>query len=66
MGLAPYGRLEDEQTRDFIEIIYQKLVDVENDGSIIIQRVYFKFMYGLEMINIPLWEKLFGLKIKER
>lgn len=65
MGLAPYGRLEDEQTRDFIEIIYQKLVDVENDGSIIIQRVYFKFMYGLEMINIPLWEKLFGLKSRK-
>ena len=65
MGLAPYGRLEDEQTKDFIEIIYHKLVNVENDGSIIIQGVYFKFMYGLEMINIPLWEKLFGLKSRK-
>lgn len=65
MGLAPYGRLDDEQTKGFIEIIYHKLVDIKNDGSIIIQQAYFKFMYGLEMIDIPLWEKLFGLKSRK-
>lgn len=62
MGLAPYGSLNDKQTKNFIRIIYNTLIDVDNDGSIIINHKYFKFMYGLEMIDIPLWESLFGIK----
>lgn len=65
MGLAPYGRLEDEQTKNFIKIIHQKLVDVDTDGSIIIQQSFFKYMYGLEMIDTSLWEDLFGLKSRK-
>lgn len=61
MGLAPYGNLEDAQTKHFIEIIHNKLVSVADDGSIVLNQRYFSFMYSLKMVNDRIWEKLFGI-----
>ena len=61
MGLAPYGSLDDNQTRSFIEIIKDKLVNIGDDGSIILNQRYFTFMYGFRMINPQIWGDLFGV-----
>lgn len=61
MGLAPYGNINDIQTKRFIEIIKDKLVNISDNGSIIINEHYFTFMYGLKMIDSQRWEKLFGI-----
>lgn len=61
MGLAPYGKLDNEETRHFITIIENKLVKISPDGSIILNDKYFTFMYRLKMIDEHIWENLFGL-----
>jgi carbamoyltransferase len=61
MGLAPYGTLEDEQTQRFKECILSELVDIRDDGSILLNMDYFDFATGLRMTNNSKWEKLFGI-----
>lgn len=61
MGLAPYGDLCAEQTRQFINIIKTKLVNIGTDGSIVINQKYFTFMVGLRMVDERVWTKLFGI-----
>ncbi len=61
MGLAPYGNLNDIQTKRFISIIIDKLVDISDDGGIVLNEYYFTFMYGLKMIDDKKWENLFGI-----
>ena len=65
MGLAPYGDPENEQTKRFIDIIKKNLITVFDDGSIHINQVYFKYMWGLKMIKEKKWEKLFGFKTRK-
>lgn len=64
MGLAAYGNVEDEETKNFIEQIERDLVDVREDGSIILNMDYFKFATDLQMTDNRKWEKLLGLKKK--
>ncbi len=45
MGLAPYGK------PTYYEIILKELIDLKNDGSIIINQKYFDYMRGKVMIN---------------
>lgn len=66
MGLAPYGNLNDIQTQQFIETIKGKLVNILDNGGIIINEDYFTFMYGLKMIDYHKWEKLFGITIRKQ
>lgn len=61
MGLAPYGNLNSPQTRHFIEMIENQLVNITDCGGIILNERYFTFMYGLKMIDEHTWEKLFGI-----
>ena len=61
MGLAPYGDLYAEQTQQFINIIKTKLVNIEDDGSIVINQNCFTFMFGLRMVDDHVWTKLFGI-----
>lgn len=61
MGLAPYGDLMAKQTQEYINIIEHKLINIEEDGSIILNQEYFTFMYGMKMINAHKWEKLFNM-----
>ena len=50
MGLAPYGNPEDPQTLDFKEKIKTTLVDVRNDGSLVMNMDYFDFATVLKMV----------------
>ncbi|HRX98379.1 MAG TPA: carbamoyltransferase C-terminal domain-containing protein [Bacteroidales bacterium] len=61
MGLAPYGNIEDEETQKFIQITKESLVDIREDGSILLNMDYFYYATGLRMTNDKKWEALFGI-----
>lgn len=60
MGLAPYGRKGAWQTVVFRQQILSELVDMREDGSILLNMRYFNFATGSTMIHDHLWERLFG------
>lgn len=59
MGLAPYGE-NNIETETFKAKIANYLVDIREDGSILLNMDYFDFATGLTMIQARKWEKLFG------
>lgn len=61
MGLAPYGNPSSSQTQEFEKKILETLVDLRDDGSILLNMDYFNYATGLTMTNNAKWEKLFGL-----
>jgi len=61
MGLAPYGDPDAERTETFREKILSDLVDIREDGSILLNMDYFRFATQLKMIDERKWEKLFGM-----
>ncbi|HZK97402.1 MAG TPA: carbamoyltransferase [Prolixibacteraceae bacterium] len=61
MGLAPYGNPKSAQTIIFKEKIVTELVDIRDDGSILLNMDYFEFATGLKMTNNHKWTLLFGL-----
>lgn len=60
MGLSPYGDPTSDKIKKYMDIIYQNLVDVKEDGSIWMNQDYFDYAAGLRMANDSKWEKLFG------
>ena len=65
MGLAPYGDPNAEQTKKFKETILQHLVDVREDGSILMNMKYFGYATGLRMAYDKKWDQLFGIPRRE-
>ncbi|MGO9126198.1 MAG: carbamoyltransferase [Terriglobales bacterium] len=61
MGLAPYGNPDSQRTADFKKKITDEMVDIRQDGSILLNMDYFDYATGLKMANEPRWERLFGL-----
>jgi carbamoyltransferase len=61
MGLAPYGDPASPQTARFHDLILEHLVDVRDDGSLVLNLEYFQFMTGDTMCRNAEWERLFGL-----
>ncbi|MCP5050686.1 MAG: carbamoyltransferase [bacterium] len=61
MGLAPYGISNHPQTHEFIQTIREQLVDIRDDGSILLNMNYFDFATGDRMTNDKKWQKLFGM-----
>lgn len=53
MGLAPYGEPK------FVDMIYDKLIDLKEDGSFKMNMEYFNYCAGLTMTNTK-FNKLFG------
>ena len=62
MGLAPYGDPSSKETKNFIEIIKSKLVDIKKDGSIWLNQTYFTYATGLKMVPEKKWYQLFGFR----
>lgn len=60
MGLAPYGNSASAQTAEFIRKITSELVDIREDGSIVMNMDYFEYATGLKMAHEEKWEQLFG------
>jgi carbamoyltransferase len=61
MGLAPYGIADSAQTQEFREKILTELVDIREDGSLLLNMKYFNFATGLRMTNDKKWTTLFGI-----
>ena len=61
MGLAPYGNPDSPQTKEFKDNILSELLDIREDGSILLNMKYFKYATGLRMTDDKKWTKLFGL-----
>ncbi len=61
MGLAPFGDGESMQTRKFKNKILTELVDIREDGSIILNMGYFDFATKLRMVNEKKLSRLLGL-----
>lgn len=61
MGLAPYGIQGSEQVGDFIKKIKHELVDIRDDGSILLNMSYLRYATGLKMTDDKKWEQLFDL-----
>lgn len=60
MGLAPYGDNESERKEQIKKIILDELVDIREDGSILLDMKYFNFATGLRMTHDKKWTILFG------
>jgi len=65
MGLAPYGNPDAERTALFRKKITNELVDIREDGSILLNMDYFRFATQLRMIDERRWEKLFGFPCRQ-
>ena len=65
MGLAPYGRSGSPQVAKYKELIYSELIDLREDGSLLLNMDYFSYATGLRMCVDKKWEKLFGLPRRE-
>lgn len=61
MGLAPYGKHNSKEVEHYKKLIYDELVNVHEDGSLLLNMKYFKFATGLKMTDDKKWEKLFGI-----
>jgi carbamoyltransferase len=66
MGLAPYGNPGDEQVQRFKSLILDELVDLREDGSLLLNMDYFDFATGLTMCRDDKWESLFGVPRRAR
>jgi carbamoyltransferase len=62
MGLAPYGNPRSGQTQKFVEIIKNQLVDIREDGSILLNMRNFRFATGLRMVEDRKWSEIFNLE----
>lgn len=60
MGLAPYGEKKSKQVANFISIIKEHLVKINDDGSIWLDQSYFNYATGLTMVKEKKWKQLFG------
>jgi carbamoyltransferase len=66
MGLAPYGGHGDlDRVNQFKDKILGELVDVREDGSLLLNMDYFDYATGLRMCNHKKWHELFSLEKRE-
>ena len=65
MGLAPYGNHGSEEVQKMVGIIKNKLVTVNDDGSVFLNQQYFSYATGLRMVNDNKWRALFGVPKRE-
>lgn len=61
MGLAAYGNPNSAETQDLKKKILDQVVDVREDGSILLNMQYFNYATGLRMTNDSAWQNLFNL-----
>lgn len=61
MGLAPYGHKGSERIEKWKKVIREELVDIREDGSLLLNMDYFSFATELTMCNNAKWEALLGV-----
>ncbi|QJB57274.1 carbamoyltransferase [Pseudodesulfovibrio sp. zrk46] len=65
MGLAPYGNPGAKRIQTWKKAIYDELIDVREDGSMLLNMAYFNYATGLTMCHFDRWEKLFGISARQ-
>lgn len=65
MGLAPYGNISSKRVEKYKQTIFDKLVDLREDGSLLLNMAYFNYATGLTMCDDKKWEDLFGIPKRE-
>ncbi len=65
MGLAPYGNIRSDNFKKFKDTIEKELIEIKEDGSIVLNQRYFSYATGLRMVYDTKWEKLFGFPKRE-
>jgi carbamoyltransferase len=65
MGLAPYGNVQSSRIQEWKNAIMEVLVDVREDGSLLLNMDYFDYATGLTMCHNEKWEQLFGIPKRE-
>jgi len=65
MGLAPYGETNSDEVKRFRQVILDELVDLRDDGSLLLNMKQFDFATGLRMCANEKWRKLFGIPRRE-
>ncbi|NLI81152.1 MAG: carbamoyltransferase [Deltaproteobacteria bacterium] len=66
MGLAPYGDPDSPQTREWRHLILDEILDLREDGSLLLNMDYFAYATGLTMCHNARWERLFGIRRREK
>jgi carbamoyltransferase len=66
MGLAPYGNPDAEQVKKWGQLILDELVDLREDGSILLNMDYFDYATGLTMCRNDRWASLFGIPPRQK
>ena len=61
MGLAAYGDSQDSLTQQFVQAIRREMVDIREDGSLLLNMQYFRYATHLRMTHDERWRVLFGL-----
>ncbi|HDH98620.1 MAG TPA: hypothetical protein ENF70_05775 [Deltaproteobacteria bacterium] len=65
MGLAPYGNPASARVQQWKSLILEQMVDLREDGSLLLNMDYFEFATGLKMCRESQWESLFGISRRE-
>lgn len=65
MGLAPYGNQGSTRVEKYKQIIIDNLLDIRDDGSLLLNMDFFDYATGLEMCQTKKWEDIFDLKKRE-
>jgi carbamoyltransferase len=66
MGLAPYGNPDSDQVKKWRQLILDELVDLREDGSILLNMDHFNYATGLTMCREDRWEALFGVPPRQK
>lgn len=61
MGLAAYGNPQSDRVGKYRQLIYEHLVDLRADGSLLLNMDNFEFAVGQRMCDDGRWEQIFGL-----
>ena len=62
MGLSAYGDPDSAETQTFRQKITDEMVDVREDGSLLLNMAYFRFATRLQMTHDPAWQQLLQLE----
>jgi carbamoyltransferase len=65
MGLAPYGIPSSVETKKYVRLIKEHLIDIRPDGSFLLNMRHFNFATGLTMTKDRNWKKIFGISRRE-
>ncbi|MUM77836.1 hypothetical protein GKC30_09335 [Pseudodesulfovibrio sp. F-1] len=65
MGLAPYGNPDSDRVAHWKERIHAELIDLRDDGSLLLNMDYFAYATGLTMFYSGKWESLFGIPARQ-